>query len=80
VASPAFTVTELGAVSVELVLESDTAVAAGAARESVTVHEVEPFTPMLAGTQTSDVTPSDASRGTSADTPIPFSVAVMVAT
>jgi hypothetical protein len=80
IVAPALTVTEAGAVSVALVLESVTATPpAGAAFVSAIVHKVEAFWPMLAGLQDSDDTPTEPSRLRVAVAVILLRVAVIVA-
>jgi len=80
VVAPAFTVNEAGAARAPLVVESVTAVPpAGAALESVIVHVVKVFWPMLAGLHDSDDTPMGTRRLTLAEAPVLCSVAVIVA-
>jgi hypothetical protein len=80
VVAPALTVTEAGAVRVALVFESVTAAPpAGAGFDSVIVHVVEAFWPILAGLQESDDTPTEPRRLTLAVAEVLLRVAVMVA-
>ena len=80
VVAPALTVTEAGAVRTALVFESVTAVPpVGAALDSVIVHVVEAFWPMLVGLQDSDDTLIEPRRLTVVVTLVPLSVAVIVA-
>ena len=74
------TVTEPGAVRVELVFERvTTAPPAGATFDSVTVQVVKAFWPMLAGLQPSDDTPREPRRLTLVVTAVSLRLAVIVA-
>ena len=78
--APPLTVAEAGAARVALVFERVTTVPpAGAAFDSVIVHAVEAFWPMLAGPQDSDDTPKGPIRLTLAAALALLSVAVIVA-
>ena len=80
VIAPAPTVTEPGAVRVELVFERVTTVPpAGATFDSVTVQVVKAFWPMLAGLQHSDDTPREPRRLTLVVTAVSLRLAVIVA-
>ena len=80
VAKPAPTVTEVGALRLELVFAIVTAAPpAGAVAERPIVQVVEAFWPILAGLQDNDDTPRGATRPRVVAEPPPFRVAVMVA-
>jgi len=80
VIAPPLIVTEAGAVRVALVFESVTAAPpAGATFDSVIVHVVEAFWPMLAGLQDSDDTPREPRRLTLVVAIVPLSEAVITA-
>ena len=79
VEAAAATVTDAGAVSVELVLDSVTLAPPGAALLRVTVQVLEALGPRLLGLQVSDETKTDATRLTVAFAELLLYVAVTVA-